>query len=104
MVSYDFVIPFGKLWAPLKYQIEGTVMFLIFFMRTREREAEVVTEQYVECLGCFECLNVFELTMRTHHLKKSYEAIRSVVKIDIRIYPTKFKPITIRFILHNADR
>ena len=104
MVSYEFVIPFGKLWAPLKYQIEGKVMFLIFFMRTREREAEVVTEQYVECLGCFECLNVFELTMRTHHLKKSYEAIRSVVKIDIRIYPTKFKPITIRFILHNADR
>lgn len=50
------------------------------------------------------CLNVFELTIRTHHLKKSYEAIRSVVKIDIRIYPTKFKPITIRFILHNADR
>lgn len=45
-------------------------MFLIFFMRTREKEAEVVTEQYVKCLGCFEVFKCIRTNYTNSPLEK----------------------------------
>jgi len=40
----------------------------------------------------------------THHLEKSDKSVTSIVEVDIRIYPPISQPITIRSVLHDADR
>lgn len=40
----------------------------------------------------------------THHLEKSDKSVTNVVKVNIRIYPAMFQPITVRSVLHGAGR